>query len=103
VPGVARDTNDRVDEVADQRGRRQQQPDLGVREIEVGADQRPGGREETEDELVEELDREQDCDEAGGSTPAEDAELAGRARAVHEIQSSGCSTADRKCAGAFSQ
>jgi len=39
-------------------------------------DLRPRGLARAEDELVEELDREQDRDEAGGSAPAERDELA---------------------------
>jgi CBS domain-containing protein len=47
------------------------------------ADLRPGGFPRAEDELVEELDREQDGDEAGGSAPAARPVLTGRPRKVH--------------------
>jgi CBS domain-containing protein len=46
-------------------------------------DLRPRGLACAEDELVEELDRKQDRDEAGGSAPAERTELAGRPRQRH--------------------
>jgi CBS domain-containing protein len=47
------------------------------------ADLRPRGLARAEDELVEELDREQDRDEAGGSAPARVSGSTGRAREAH--------------------
>jgi CBS domain-containing protein len=46
-------------------------------------DLRPRGLARPEDEPVEELDREQDRDEAGGSAPAAREGLAGRPREAH--------------------
>jgi len=63
-------------------------------------DQRPRGRAHTTDELVEELDRQQEDDEAAGSAPAPDpVEL--RASADHSP--SFCSTAARSSTGARNQ
>ena len=65
------------------RRQRQREAHLRVAEAEVVADLRPGRFARAEDELVEELDREQDGDEPGGSAPAPNRALAGRPRQVH--------------------
>lgn len=47
-------------ERADQRGDREQETQLGVVQVQVATNQRQGGCENAEGELVEELDREEE-------------------------------------------
>ncbi|SRR6266536_505293 len=80
---VAENADQRVERTAEESGNREHEPDLRVREVEVVADQRPGGRACATDELVEQLDREQQDDDAGSSAPAKAAKLTRRSSAVH--------------------
>ena len=80
---VAEEPEWRLDEQSDQPGDRQRDPDLRIAQVEVVPDRRPRGLTRAEDELVEELDREQSGDEAGDSAPAARRALAGRARQAH--------------------
>jgi len=52
-PRDRHESEHRLDDSRGEAGEREQQPDLGVREREVVADQRPRGLAGTEDELVE--------------------------------------------------
>ena len=76
APGHGEDAEHRLDDGRDDRGDGEQEPDLGVRQRQVVADQRPRGLAGTEDELVEELDGEQRHDDAA-ERPT-DQELPGR-------------------------
>lgn len=105
---VTENADKRLGRTANDPGDREHQPDLGVAQPKVSANQGPGGRADSADELVQELDREQDRDGcAGGSAPAGDPELPGRVSAKHRAQltSQGPSpsTAERSRAGARSQ
>ena len=95
-PAVGEEEDRRLDGDGDGGRYREQQADLAVREAEVVADRRPRGLARTEDELVDELDREQDDDEAGGSAPAAGNVLPGRMRASHRASVSTARTAARK-------
>src|SRR5207244_8762710 len=65
VAGVSKHAEQRLDRCGDEARQRQEQTDRGVRETEVGADQRPGRLAYAEDELVQQLDRQQYGDDAG--------------------------------------
>jgi hypothetical protein len=58
-PGGRDDPQDGLDGQRGDAGDREQQPDLGVGQRQLVADQRPGGLAGAEDELVEQLDRQQ--------------------------------------------
>ena len=77
------DADERVERTADEPRNREHEADLRVAERQIVANQRPRSGPCAPDELVEELDCEQDDNDAGNSAPAQDPELAGRARAVH--------------------
>jgi len=70
------DTQNRLDGERDDARDRQQQPDLRVRQRQLVADQRPGGLAGAEDELVEQLDRQQRRHDAAERPP--DQESPGR-------------------------
>lgn len=78
MPRVREEPQERLDERARDPGDREQEPDLQVRERELLAYQRPGGLADTEDQLVQELDREEYRDRRDGDGRAS-AERAGQA------------------------
>jgi hypothetical protein len=80
---VAEDADQRIERAPDEARNREHETDLRIAQRQVVANEWPCGRARTPDELVEELDRKQEDDDAGDSAPAEDPELAGRPCAVH--------------------
>jgi len=76
VPGDRDDAENGLDRERDEARDGEEEPDLGVREREVVANRRPRGLAGAEDQLVQELDRQQRRDDAAeGST---DQQLPGR-------------------------
>jgi hypothetical protein len=67
---VTEDADQWIESASDEARNRKDQPDLDVGEAEVGPDQRPRGGASAANELVEQLDREEDRNDAGGSAPA---------------------------------
>lgn len=82
-PGVAEYADEWIDDAADEARDGEGKPNLGVGQAEVVTNERPGRTERAVDELVEELDREQQADDAGKSAPAKGAGLTRRSSAVH--------------------
>ena len=68
--GVAKHADQRVECAPDEPRDRKRKTDLGVRQAEVVAQKRPRSAERAVHELVEELDRKQEDDDAGSSAPA---------------------------------
>jgi hypothetical protein len=64
---VAGEPDQRVEGAAQEGGKRQDEPDLGIAQVEVVTNQRPRGRSRTADELVEQLDREEDGELRAGA------------------------------------
>jgi hypothetical protein len=65
--GVAGDADQRVERRAEDARQREQQAELAVAEVEVVPDLRPGCGARAPDQLVEQLDREEDCELRAGA------------------------------------